>query len=146
MICLIELQEILKIWRNDLWPNRISEITGTSAMCFLGGYDLENMKVNPICIGYKQDDKIIGVNSIHACNNGSYRSRGLFVYESFRGQGIGIKLLNESVRIARENYAEFLWSYPKQSSWKTYSAAGFNLSSDWEISENGINAYCIYQF
>jgi len=38
--------------------------------------------------------------------------------------------------------ANFVWSYPRKESWNTYNSAGFTLSSKWESSEMGINAYC----
>lgn len=143
MIETISFDEIYHIWRNDLWPERISEITPSSAMCYMGGYDVENMKNNPIFIAYKKREEIRGVNSLHLCIDGSYRSRGLFVYPKFRGEGIGIKLLIETINLAKEHNATFVWSYPKQASWKTYQHAGFSLSSPWETSELGFNAYCV---
>lgn len=145
MIQQISFEEILPIWSNYLWPNRKSAIEPTSAMNYLGGYDLENMKYEPIFLAYKSYDRIIGVNSGHMCINNSYRSRGLYVFPEFRGNKIGIKLLKATIEQGCKKYADFCWSYPKFSSWSTYKNAGFELSSSWGQSELDTNAYCIQQ-
>lgn len=143
MIHQINYETILPIWKNYLWPERISTITNTSAMRYLGGYDIDNMSYTPIFLAYFINDKIAGVNSGHKCKDDGYRSRGLYVFPNFRKQGIGILLLNETIKVAEKELCNYVWSYPKQSSWKTYQTATFTLSSAWEISELGHNAYCI---
>lgn len=143
MITTIDFETILPIWQNDLWPARISEITSTSAMCYLGGYDTGNMRSPAIFYAYMDEDKIVGVNSLHLCIDGGYRSRGLYVYPEYRNQGIGLHLLTTCINYAQSQDSRYIWSYPKQTSWKTYQKAGFELSSPWETSELGFNAYCI---
>lgn len=143
MIKEITFDEILPIWRDYLWPNRTSEITATSAMCYLGGYDLVNMSYTPTFFAYVIEGKIAGVNSGHMCMNGRYRSRGLYVFDKFRGKGIGTKLLVATIEQARLEGATLCWSYPKDTSWSTYAKAGFELSSEFGSDENGKNAYCV---
>lgn len=142
MIKKILFEQIHEIWKNNLWPNRKSKIETNSAMNFLNGYDMNNMKTNSTFFAYIIDDKIVGVNSGHLCGDSSYRSRGLYVFPTSRNLGIGKKLLLETIAQAKRENAKFVWSYPKQSSWKTYSSAGFTLMSDWHQSELDINAYC----
>lgn len=144
-IKLIDYTNILSIWKKYLWPNRESYIESTSAMVYLNGYDLNNMSFKPSFFGYYINDNLVGVNSGHKCYDMSYRSRGLYVFPEFRKQGIGTKLLLETIDQGKKENCEFVWSYPKQTSWKTYQAAGFVLSSPWELSELGHNAYCIKQ-
>lgn len=143
MIHQINYETILPIWQNHLWPERKSVITGTSAMKYLGDYDIDNMDYNPTFLAYFYDNKIVGVNSGHKCKDNGYRSRGLYVFPEYRKKGIGIILLNETTKIAEKESCDYIWSYPKQTSWKTYQAAGFVLSTPWELSELGHNAYCI---
>lgn len=142
MINTISFKEIYQIWSTQLWPTRQSIIETHSAMNFLGGYDMKNMISIPTYFAYKLDNKIVGVNSGHMCHDNSYRSRGLFVFPEYRKQGIGKQLLLATIDQGRNEHADYVWSYPKQTSWLTYQAAGFNLASIWEQSELDLNAYC----
>ena len=142
MITEISFVEIYDIWNQYLWPNRQSKIESNSAMVFLGGYNIANMHFKPTFTAYKDNNKIVGVNSGHKCIDNSYRSRGLYVLPEYRKKGIGVALLRQTIKNARNENCEFVWSYPKQSSWNTYSIAGFNLAGDWHQSELDTNAYC----
>jgi GNAT superfamily N-acetyltransferase len=147
MITTITFAEVLPIWDTHLWPNRQSSIDSNSAMCFLGGYDLVNMDTVPTFFAYVIDGEIAGVNSGHMCNDKQYRSRGLYVFEKFRGKGIGTLLLTATIMQAKKENAVLCWSYPRKTSWKSYLAAGFELASDWELSETSeANAYCVVKF
>lgn len=139
----ISFEEILRVWSNFLWKERQSPIEKNSAMVYLGGIDISNMDFTPTFIAAIESNRIIGVNSGHLCKNNGYRSRGLFVHENYRRNNIGTLLLSETIEIAKKEKAKYVWSYPKQTSWKTYQKAGFVLSSPWEVSELGFNAYCI---
>jgi len=144
MLIKLEWKKIYYIWSNHLWPNR-SVIEPTSAMCYLNGYDIVNMQSLPTFFGYTINDKIVAVNSGHACSNqNNYRSRGLWVDPNYRGQGIAQKLLKATIEQGHREEFNQIWSYPRQSSWPTYQAVGFKLSSDWTSSETSeANAYCI---
>lgn len=143
MIEKITFDQILPIWRDCLWPERESDIDPTSAMNFLGGYDLENMKGDPTFFAYFVDGKIAGVNSGHMCKDQDYRSRGLYVFDQYRGRGIATELLKATIEQGRIESATMCWSYPRQSSWKSYANAGFMLVSEWECTETSdANAYC----
>lgn len=146
MIQKITFEQIYPVWKLHLWPTRQSKIERTSAMKFLGGYDIENMTFTPTFFGYYRDTKLVGVNSGHSCVGGSYRSRGLFVFPEFRKHGIGVLLLRAAITQAHVEHAYCIWSYPKQSSWSTYEKAGFSLASEWEHSELDINAYAVKVF
>jgi GNAT superfamily N-acetyltransferase len=142
MIKEISFLDILPIWENYLWYNRQTEITATSAMDFLGGYHLDNMNYQPVFIGYFNGDNLLGVNSGHKCRDNSYRSRGLYVHQSYRKQGIATKLLKATIELGALNKCNYVWSYPRDTSWNAYANAGFVLSSEWGPSELGKNAYC----
>ena len=146
MIETITFEEILPIWRNHLWPDRTSPIESNSAMCYKDGYDMFNMNTIPTFFAYKINNEIAGVNSGHMCKDNQYRSRGLFVFEKFRGLGIGTKLLIATIEQGRKENAHMCWSYPRDSSWKTYSSAEFLLDGEFSISETGNNAYCYYHY
>jgi GNAT superfamily N-acetyltransferase len=142
MIVHITFDEILPIWRDHLWPGRVSKIETNSAMKIFSGYDMYNMSTPATFFAFIKDGEIAGVNSGHSCSDNSYRSRGLYVFPKFRKQGIGKALLLATIEQSKLEKAQYVWSYPKQSSWPTYNAVGFSLVSPWEISELDTNAYC----
>ena len=134
---------IHEIWKNELWPYRQSKIEPTSAMIYLGGHNIHNMDFKPCFLGYYTAENLVGVNSGHLCADNSYRSRGLWVSPEFRKKGYAKQLLEQTIEQAIKDKADFIWSYPRKSSWKTYLSVGFELSSDWQNSEtSNANAYC----
>jgi GNAT superfamily N-acetyltransferase len=147
-ITTISYDEIFPIWRNNLWPSRESKIEPNSAMCFLEGYDMYNMSTTPTFFAYTINGEIAGVNSGHMCKDNHYRSRGLFVFEKFRGLGIGTKLLISTLIQGKKEGATMCWSFPRDTSWMTYNSAGFLLPQGMSFndSETGKNAYCFFQY
>jgi GNAT superfamily N-acetyltransferase len=146
MVIKITWKEIYNIWHDYLWPNRFSPIEPVSAMCYPNGYNIINMQSIPTFYGYIINDKIIAVNSGHSCpNQNNYRSRGLWVDPDYRGKGIAQQLLTATIEQGQQEGYTQIWSYPRQSSWPTYRAVGFELTSAWETSETSeANAYCVY--
>ena len=143
MLSKIAFDEIYPVWKNHLWNIESKKIEPNSAMKFLGGYSIENMHTPNVFLAYKKNEVIVGVNSGHLCDDGSFRSRGLFVFPDYRKSGIGRILLEETINEAIKVNATFVWSYPKKSSWNTYKSVGFDLASEWEKSETSdANAYC----
>lgn len=144
MIKIITWEEILPIWKNQLWPNRTSPVETNSAMCYLQGHNMSNMITHPTFFGYIQDNKIVGVNSGHACED-NYRSRGLWVEPGYRNQGIGTILLKATIDQGVSEGFDLIWSYPRNTSWPTYRSAGFKLTSKWQTSETSeANAFCSF--
>lgn len=143
MIKRISWNQIFPIWEQNLWPDRQSKIESTSAMSYSGGYNMENMLYRPTFFGAFADGKIVGVNSGHGCSDGFYRSRGLWVDENYRGNGLGKQLLLATIKQAQKEKFQAVWSYPRKSSWPTYAGAGFSLTGEWEPSETSdFNARC----
>lgn len=138
----IEYLDILPIWTDYLWPNRTSPIEPNSGMLFLEGHTIKNMFMTPTFFGYYINDKLIGVNSGHMCLDKTYRSRGLYVFPEYRGEGVGRILLKATVDQGFLENANFVWSYPRYTSWKTYESTGFIICSPWYDTEQGQNAFC----
>ena len=145
MIKTITWEEILPIWKTQLWPGRTSPIETNSAMCYLNGHNMFNMSSLPTFFGHVVDGKIVGVNSGHPCVD-NYRSRGLWVHPDYRHQGIGRSLLKATIEQGFLEGFNLTWSYPRKTSWSTYRSAGFELSSNWQGSETSeANAYCYFK-
>ena len=105
---------------------------------------MSNMITHPTFFGYIQDNKIVGVNSGHACED-NYRSRGLWVEPGYRNQGIGTILLKATIDQGVSEGFDLIWSYPRNTSWPTYRSAGFKLTSKWQTSETSeANAFCSF--
>lgn len=142
MIKKIKWDVISSIWAVYLWPDRTTPIEPASAMLHKGNHDLKNFLFSPTYFAYIINQSIVGVNSGHKCCDGSYRSRGLYVFPEYRKQGIGTSLLLHTIKQGEIEGATYTWSYPRKESWGSYKNAGFILTSDWHESENGYNAFC----
>ena len=140
----IPFETILSIWKNQLWPGRVSSIEPFSAMMFMGDYTSSFAKLPQIFLGGYKDDKLVAVNSLHLAEKYMARSRGLWVDPDFRGNGYGTKILIETSVYAKTLGADAIWSFPRQSSIKTYESAGYIQISSWlDDGEFGPNCYAI---
>ena len=144
---LIDFDTIFKIWRNELWPKRVSAIESHSAMIYKSDkYDTRNFQLPSWYCGMFIDNELIGVNSGHMCADGMGRSRGLWVKEEHRRKGYATEILGETVRQAWLHNATAIWSYPRRFSWMIYERNGFVRTSDWHPCETSPeNAYCILE-
>jgi GNAT superfamily N-acetyltransferase len=146
-IKLIDFETIFPIWRDRLWPGRTDAIEPFSAMTIDRDYDMSFAESEPVFLAGYEGERIIAVNSCHlagynACGDLMARSRGLWVDEEFRGLGYGFKILDRTCDMAAGLGAELIWSYPRQSSFRTYEKVGFVQLSEWlENGENGPNCY-----
>lgn len=134
----LTFEEILPFWR-QLWAQRRSAIEPMSCMTLNREYSLETS--NPYYYGFKLNDRIVGVNSIHDILNTS-RSRGLYVLPEFRHQGIGEKLIRHGIERAT---FPTLWSFPKEEALAVYLKCGYSNYSDWihDPTEKKLNRYVI---
>lgn len=135
--------DIFPIWKEKLWPNRTSVIEPTTSMKYLGGYDMENKIFSPLLLGIYDEYNIVAVNSLVLCNDGSARSRGLWVDNSYRGLGLAKTILTKTITLAKLKNATFLWTIPRKSALPAYVSSGFIQTSNWfnEGMEYGPNCY-----
>lgn len=142
MIINITFLEIKQVWETHLWPGR-KDIEPASAMLYLSGYSMRNFELPAFYFGIYDSSKLIGVNSGHMCNDGSFRSRGLWVDPIHRKNGLGLELLRKTIHTSSKMGASFCWSLPRSTSWPVYEKAGFNLTSAWiKTDTSDANAYC----
>lgn len=141
----IDYNIVWSIWNDKLWPGR-ETIRPVSSMTYyreenLQVYNLEYSK--PVFLGLYLDNDLVGVNSGHIVNRFEYRSRGLWVSNQYRRQGIGATLLNETIKYARQRGCKYIWSFPREQSLSVYTKVGFVKVSEW-INQNvefGPNCY-----
>jgi GNAT superfamily N-acetyltransferase len=138
----ITWEEILPVWKDKLWPGRISKIDPASAITYPGGKDRRNTVFTPTYFAIKTD-KIIAVNSVIMCYDGGARSRGLWVDPVCRGQGLAKAILSKTIEKATQDGATYLWTMPRQSALPAYVSVGFEQTTDWfdEGVEFGPNCY-----
>lgn len=136
-------EEVFPVWRDKLWPGRKSKIEPTSAMQYLGGYDMHNQQFVPAFFSLRTNDCIVAVNSVVMCADGSARSRGLWVDPELRNKGYARIVLENSVMQARDWGATHIWTVPRKSALPAYQSVGFIQTSDWfdDGVEFGPNCY-----
>lgn len=138
---IIQFENILPIWENELWPNRKSKIEPVSHMMYNGGY--ASINYTPTFWGICENAKLIAVNSGHRTSKFEYRSRGLWVHPDYRRKGLTKYLFQELYIQAKKEKVVKIWSCPRASALKAYEASGFIKTSDWfdDGMEFGPNCY-----
>lgn len=143
----IKWYEIYDIWKNHLWPLRVSEIEPVTSMLYLGGYDILVKENTPVFLGIRDGGgHIIAVNSIVKVDKRECRSRGLWVYPQCRGNGLAKIILEASIEEAKKTGCEILWTMPREGALEAYESVGFVQTTDWIENENevyGPNCYAV---
>lgn len=145
----ITFQEILPIWQNKLWPNRVSKIETHSAMTWpythpVQPYSMDVFNYPATFFGIVDQDKLIAVNSGHLTTQQEYRSRGLWVDPDYRGMGLAQRILLATINQAKKEEAKMIWSIPRLTALPAYDRVGFKTVGDIidEGVEFGPNIYC----
>jgi GNAT superfamily N-acetyltransferase len=139
----IKWEQILKVWRDSLWPGRASKIKPTNGIIFMGGYDKKIEDNIPSFFGAFEGEKCVGVNSGFLTGENMYRSRGLYVFPNYRRAGVATKLLEETQRQALLEGAKMIWSMPRETALDVYLKFGFCKKSQFfdENVEFGPNCF-----
>jgi len=137
----------LPFWK-ILWPGRISPINSMSSMMLSSGYDMEiYRKYIPSFFCIKFNNTIVGVISGHRTQESEYRTRGLWIDESFRGRGLSKMLLNQIKIQATNEKCKILWTIPRKTSLYSYEKFGFKKIGKFfnKNVEFGPNCYAIME-
>lgn len=126
----VRFEDILPIWQEHLWPDRTSPIEKLSAID-------RNGSINPALLkermsfwrAVNSNNQVVGVIGGQTTGD-SYRSRGLWVNDQFRGKGIGRKLVRAVIQAASEEGRRIVWTMPRASSIDFYKKAGFQVTND----------------
>lgn len=144
----IEFDIIQPVWRERLWPGRVSVIETHSAMTwpFEGDpaeYDMGIFEYPATFWAVYDADQIVGVNSGHRTSDTQYRSRGIWVDPDYRGQGIAGMLFQALEDQAVAENCLMIWSIPRKSALSAYTKFGFAPVGEYiqtETSESNIYA------
>jgi GNAT superfamily N-acetyltransferase len=132
-------EEVRAVWAQELWVGRKSPIESTSAMRWLGGIDMTLMD-SPASFwaaraSTESSSPIVGVLSGHyggmIDTSRSYRTRGLWVHERFRSQGLARQLIQAATEQALRENCTMLWTFPRQAAMGAYEKLGFQRVGDW---------------
>lgn len=148
-------EDVLPVWRNELWPNRQSPIESHSAMKWLGGIDTSLMQskasfwrfgaISPMAVLSGHFGGIIDASCVGlSTNEKSYRTRGLWVPEEMRRHGVARKLMDAAFAQARIDKCLVVWTFPRISSLPFYKSMGFiQVGEKTADGEFGPNCYAI---
>jgi predicted GNAT family acetyltransferase len=141
----VDFQTIKCVWSKNLWLNRKSPIETHSAMKLFGGYDMEHFSKPAYFLAAYFNDRIVGCVSGHPTSSYLFRSRGLWVNESYRHQGIATALIDQLVVESKKHNCTAIWTVPRLTSLEFYKSVGFVQISDMfdEGVEYGPNCYAI---
>ncbi len=130
-------EEVLPIWRDQLWPERKSAIEAYSPLRCDGGYDTQYAKSEVIFLCAKSANSeassaaMIGVISGFPTAPKEFRVRGAWVDPQYRGQGWGHRLLRQLAQHAEHQGAQIIWTLPRPTNLAFYEKNGFQKKSDW---------------
>ena len=116
--------EVYTIWRDHLWPERIEPIEETSALLFREGIDMSYRSSEVFFVKIELDSQIIGVCSGQRTGAQEFRSRGLWVSETFRKRGLGSKLFYEVEDESKRRGGIHLWTLAREESKGFYESMG----------------------
>ena len=140
-ICTFE--DVLPIWNNDLWPNRISKIESRSALFWDVNEwtNFNNVSIikkrkeiweyEPTFFCIRDNNKIIGVNSGFRTQEQVYRSRGLYVDRDYRGHGFAQILLEATIQQGIQEGCVWVWTLPRKTALSAYNKSGFFKVGKW---------------
>jgi GNAT superfamily N-acetyltransferase len=145
----ITFEEINTLWSTQLWPGRTSPIETHSAMTwpFEGdqpSYDMSVFDWPATFWGIYVNDQLVAVNSGHRSSHQHYRSRGLWVDPSCRGQGFAQLLFAATEWQAKREGCAMIWSIPRQTALRSYLSHGFKTVGNFFVTETSeANIYVI---
>jgi N-acetylglutamate synthase-like GNAT family acetyltransferase len=95
-------------------------------MMFGGGFDTDIKKNRPSFWMAEQHGVVVGTISGFKTADKQYRSRGIWIRETARGQGLSLELFRTVQDRAIEQRCDIIWSYPRLTSLAAYKKFGFD--------------------
>jgi len=145
----ISFEQIVRVWQNELWPDRESPIETHSVMTWPFSwpekeFDMSIFDYDATFFGVFSKQKLIGVNSGHRSSEVEYRSRGIWVDPAFRKTGVSQLLFEMTEDQAMSEGCEMIWSIPRKTALKAYTKFGFQTVGDYFGTETSdANIYVI---
>lgn len=136
----IDFATILPIWKDKLWPMRISPIETHSAMTWPfdnpdSPYDMNIFNYPATYIAAKDQGHIVGVMSVHPSSDIHCRIRGVWVQEDHRLQGICTEMLGVIDEVAALEGCKMIWGIPRMAALPVYLKYGYIQCGDVFVTE-----------
>lgn len=127
----VSFDDVLPVWQEHLWLDRVSEIKSMSSMTLSRTYDMSiYKKYTPYFCAIYDNDTIVGVNSCHQTGELEFRSRGIYIFPQYRSKNYSAMLFEFVKQKAIENNCTTIWSLPRLSALKSYTSYGFKECSE----------------
>lgn len=124
----IQFNEIQPVWTHELWPGRTSPVERCSAIDRLGQISMELMDQETFFWKAHRDSKIVGVIGAQLTGNDELRSRGLWVSEPYRGQGIASSLVKQVFAKGLDLKCKVVWTLARSTALPFYKKMGFEVT------------------
>ena len=134
--------QILPVWKEQLWPGRRSAIEPISMIDSRGRIDMSIEGLSrlhpPLFFSARgAEGEVIGVVGTQRTGLRERRLRGLWVAPSSRGAGVGRKLVESVFSVAKDDGDTLVWTMAREVSVPFYSQCGFKTGPKIEAYEFG---------
>lgn len=121
----ISFEEILPVWKNFLWPERVSVIENVSCVDQLGNIDVIIRQYKSEFFGCFESTELIGVVSCHPINQEVMRIRGIYVFEAYRNKKIGRDLIKQVEKTVFEQNYKKIFGLVREKNENYFKGVGF---------------------
>lgn len=135
----ITFDDILPIWKTNLWPHRKSIIEPMSAVAFDGSINIDIFKYSEstFYLAAVMDQSIVGVISGHKTQEKQCRLRGLYVDENYRRQSISTHLIQAQLTKAKALKCDQVWALARVTNSGLFEKLGFQIQLETDKYEYG---------
>jgi len=122
-----DFMTVKEYWSRYLWPERKSAIEEVSWVDRNGEINSEMQKAKSYfwCIKDITTNNILGVISGTDAGALGFRSRGIWVHESYRHLGLGKQLIEAVIKKASLLGHKSIWTMPRNTALRFYEKVGF---------------------
>ena len=123
----VSFETVLPVWKDSLWPGRVSAIEPISCIGFDGQIDISIQNYQGHFFGAYARSELVGVISCHPVTSDMMRLRGIFVKSGNRGQQVGEKLIQKVKDAARQAGMRLVFGLVRERNQSYFEKNGFHF-------------------
>lgn len=135
----IPCEIILKIWREEVWPDRPDAINPMSSMMYVT--DPENrykgmafdmsiyQEYQPTFFGAYHDYQLVGAMAAHRTSLTEMRTRGIWTHKDYRRMWIPLMLHNAVRQLSQREGCKYIWGFGKEGNKDIYPHWGYRKTT-----------------